>query len=86
MDLYGGKWIKKAACKVFMSYIEGCQKDMIQALENSHRFRAPGTFQDLHKLCLLYTSLSAILPLFTPAQLSRMRLPMPIFWRKQKHC
>ena len=50
VDLYGGKWIKKAACKVFMSYIEGCQKDMIQALENSHRFRAPGTFQDLHKL------------------------------------
>ena len=29
-------------------------------------------------------NLSAILPLFTPAQLSRMRLPMPIFWRKQK--
>ena len=50
VDLYGGKWIKKAACKAFMSYIEGCQKDMIQALENSHRFRAPGTFQDLHKL------------------------------------
>ena len=50
VDLYGGKWIKKATCKAFMAYIEGCQRDMIQALENSHRFRAPGTFQDLHKL------------------------------------
>ena len=50
VDLYGGKWIKKAACKVFMSYIESCQKDMIEALERSGRFRAPGTFQDLHKL------------------------------------
>ncbi len=50
VDLYGGKWIKKAACKVFMGYIEGCQKDMIAALEKSGRFRAPGTFQDLHRL------------------------------------
>ncbi|MEA4933126.1 MAG: 2-hydroxyacyl-CoA dehydratase [Lawsonibacter sp.] len=50
VDLYGGKWIKKAACQVFMAYIEGCQRDMIAALEKSGRFRAPGTFQDLHKL------------------------------------
>ena len=50
VDLYGGKWIKKAACKIFMGYVENCQKDMIQALENSGRFRAPGTFRELHSL------------------------------------
>ncbi|MGE4276827.1 MAG: 2-hydroxyglutaryl-CoA dehydratase [Lawsonibacter sp.] len=50
VDLYGGKWIKKAACQAFMAYIEGCQKDMIAALERSGRFRAPGTFQNLHEL------------------------------------
>ena len=50
VDLYGGKWIKKAACKAFAAYIEGCQKDMIQALKNSGRFRAPGTFRELHSL------------------------------------
>ena len=50
VDLYGGKWIKKAACKAFMAYIEGCQKDMIEALERSGRFRAPGTFRQLHSL------------------------------------
>ena len=50
VDLYGGKWIKKAACKIFMGYVENGQKDMIQALENSGRFRAPGTFQELHSL------------------------------------
>ncbi len=50
VDLYGGKWIKKAACKVFMGYIEDCQKDMIAALKKSGRFRAPGTFQQLHSM------------------------------------
>ena len=50
VDLYGGKWIKKVACKIFMGYVESCQKDMIQALKDSHRFRAPGTFQELHSL------------------------------------
>ena len=50
VDLYGGKWIKKAACKVFMGYVESCQKDMIAALKHSGRFRAPGTFQELHHL------------------------------------
>ena len=50
VELYGGKWIKKAACAVFMKYIEACQRDMIAALEQSGRFRAPGTFQELHSL------------------------------------
>ena len=50
VELYGGKWIKKAACKAFISYVEGCQKDMIRALERSGTFRAPGTFQDLRRM------------------------------------
>ena len=50
VELYGGKWIKKAGCTLFMRYIEACQRDMIAALEQSGRFRAPGTFQDLHRL------------------------------------
>ena len=50
VELYGGKWIKKFGCNLFMKYIEACQRDMIAALEQSGRFRAPGTFQDLHRL------------------------------------
>ena len=50
VDLYGGKWIKKAACTAFMKYIEACQHDLIHALERSDRFRAPGDFADLHRL------------------------------------
>ena len=48
VELYGGKWVKKAACLAFMRYIEACQRDMIEALEQSHRFRAPGPFSELH--------------------------------------
>ena len=33
-----------------MKYVEACQRDMIAALEQSGRFRAPGTFQDLHSM------------------------------------
>ncbi len=50
VELYGGKWVKKFGCSLFMKYIEACQRDMIEALEQSGRFRAPGTFQDLHEL------------------------------------
>jgi predicted nucleotide-binding protein (sugar kinase/HSP70/actin superfamily) len=50
VDLYGGSGAKKAVCRLFMKYIEACQKDMIASLEHSGRFRAPGTFQDLHRL------------------------------------
>lgn len=50
VELYGGKWIKKTLCSFGMKYIEACQKDMIDALEESGRFRAPGTFADLHRL------------------------------------
>ena len=50
VDLYGGKWIKKTLCTLGMKYIEACQQDMIDALNASGRFRAPGNFQDLRKL------------------------------------
>ena len=50
VDLYGGKWIKKKVCILFKGYVERCQKAMIHALEESGRFRAPGTFEDLHHL------------------------------------
>ena len=50
VELYGGKWIKKTGGSLFMKYVEACQRDMIAALEQSGRFRAPGTFQDLHSM------------------------------------
>ncbi len=50
VELYGGKWIKKKVCGMLKGYIEGCQRDMIDALNRSGRFRAPGTFEDLHRL------------------------------------
>lgn len=49
-ELYGGHHLKKAFCQVFMGYIQHCQRDMIDALERNGRFRAPGTFDDLHRL------------------------------------
>lgn len=49
VELYGGRWIKKAACSLGMKYIEACQRDMIEALEHSGRFRAPGPFSELHR-------------------------------------
>ena len=45
-----GQVDQEAACQLFMGYIEGCQKDMIAALQKSGRFRAPGTFRELHSL------------------------------------
>ena len=50
VDIYGGKWIKKKVCQIFKGYVEQCQRDMIDALNNSHYFKAPGTFEDLHQL------------------------------------
>ena len=50
VNIYGGKWIKKKVCQIFKGYVEQCQRDMIDALNNSHYFKAPGTFADLHRL------------------------------------
>ena len=49
VNIYGGLWLKKKACQIPKGYIEACQKDMIAALKKS-RFRAPGTFEEMHKL------------------------------------
>ena len=50
VNIYGGKWIKKKVCQIFKGYVEQCQQDMIDALNNSHYFKAPGTFEDLRRL------------------------------------
>ena len=49
VNIYGGLWAKKKFCQLFKGYIETCQKDMIEALQKS-RFRAPGTFENMHQL------------------------------------
>ncbi len=49
VDLYGGKWIKKAVCRFLRRYVEKCQRAMIAAMAKGG-YRAPGTFEDLHKL------------------------------------
>ena len=49
VTIYGGLWLKKKVCQILKGYIEGCQKDMIAALKKS-RFRAPGTFENMHGL------------------------------------
>ena len=49
VNIYGGPWVKKQFCQLFKGYIEACQRDMIEALQKT-RFRAPGSFEDMHKL------------------------------------
>ena len=49
VDIYGGKWIKKALCRVLKGYVEKCQHAMIDAMKRGG-FRAPGTFEDLRRL------------------------------------
>ena len=46
IDLYGGSRLTRATLNAFLTYVEGFQKDMIDALKRS-RFRAPGTFRQL---------------------------------------
>ncbi len=49
VDIYGGSWIKKKVCQFLKRYIESWQREMISALKKS-RFRAPGTFEEMHSL------------------------------------
>ncbi|MBM6937535.1 2-hydroxyacyl-CoA dehydratase [Pseudoflavonifractor phocaeensis] len=49
VDLYGGKWIKQAVCRFMMDYCKKYQHAMIDALKRNG-FRAPGDFDDLHRL------------------------------------
>ena len=48
VDIYGGKWIKQKVCRIFAGYVKKKQRAMIEALERSNRFRAPGDFDELH--------------------------------------
>ncbi|MEG0755345.1 MAG: 2-hydroxyacyl-CoA dehydratase [Oscillospiraceae bacterium] len=50
VDLYGGKRIKQTVCRIGMDYMKKCQRALIDALNRSNRFAAPGTFDDLHRL------------------------------------
>ena len=50
VNIYGGPWVKKKVCQVFKGYVEACQQDMIQALNDSGYFAAPGPFSRLHEL------------------------------------
>jgi predicted nucleotide-binding protein (sugar kinase/HSP70/actin superfamily) len=50
VDLYGGHLAKKKVCQFLEKYVMKYQQAMIDALNRSGRFRAPGTFNDLHKL------------------------------------
>ncbi len=49
VDIYGGKWAKKAACGAFRHYVEKCEQAMVDAMKRGG-FRAPGTFSDLRRL------------------------------------
>lgn len=50
VDLYGGKWLKKVFCRFLEKYVMKYQNAMIDALKRSNRFRAPGNFNDLHRM------------------------------------
>lgn len=49
VELYGGKWMKKKLCQFLKGYVEKCQRAMIIAVKKGG-FRAPGTFEELHRL------------------------------------
>ena len=49
VDLYGGLWLKKKLCQIGENYVKKCQRAMIEAMKEGG-FRAPGTFDDLHRL------------------------------------
>jgi len=50
VDLYHGNKIKKLLAGIFQRYIEGLQRDMIEAVKTQPNFRPMGTFADLQKL------------------------------------
>ena len=54
VNLYGGKWIKKAVCKVMKKYFEDYQQRMINVISQYPMFRAPGTFSHLEHLAMDY--------------------------------
>ena len=51
VNIYGGKWVKERFCHWLQKYVMKYQHAMIDALKRSDRFRAPGDFNELHRLC-----------------------------------
>lgn len=49
VGLYGGKWVKEKLCHWLQQYVMKYQHAMIDALQQSGRFRAPGDFEALHR-------------------------------------
>ena len=50
VDLYHGPKLKKLLAGVFQRYIEGLQRDMIEAVRTRPEFRPMGAFSDLQRL------------------------------------
>lgn len=50
VDIYGGSVLKRSLVRYMKRYVEHCQQDMIDALNRSGRFRAPGPFSQLQRL------------------------------------
>jgi len=50
VDIYGGSRLKRLVVRFMKRYVEHCQQDMIEALQRSQRFRAPGPFSQLRAL------------------------------------
>ena len=49
--LYGGSLLKKKVCQIFLSYIEGLQRCIIDAISTQPQFHAPAPFSEL-KQCV----------------------------------
>ena len=50
VDLYHGSKMKKLVAGIFQRYIEGLQRNMIEAVKTQPSFRPMGSFSDLQKL------------------------------------
>jgi len=50
VDLYHGSKLKKIVVDIFQRYIEGLQRNMIEATKTQPAFRPMGTFSDLQRL------------------------------------
>ncbi|MCL2153546.1 MAG: 2-hydroxyacyl-CoA dehydratase [Oscillospiraceae bacterium] len=49
VDLYRGNRLKKLVASVFQKYIEGLQREMIEAVKTQPQFRPMGSFSDLQR-------------------------------------
>ena len=56
VKLYGGSKLRQLGYRAALKFIEAYQNDMITALEQSNRFRAPGTFEELRSRVKGYLS------------------------------